>query len=134
LLTYFIETYNSSRAIVWLKMPSLSAKATTVIYMYYCNPAAPSVSDPANTFLFYDGFESLAGWTDLGSGTVSLDNSTFPGVSSLKKEVNCDPSGAYKLLGQTISSFRLITREQRRSDGFSCRLNRYGLEGTGFNG
>jgi len=134
LLSYYLETYTATRAIVWLKIPKIEAKEKLNYFLYYCNPDAISASDPKNTFIFFDDFDALEDWTTYGSGTLSQDNTTFPGVTTLKKDFGCDPSGGYKALGQTINSFRLITREYRFNDGTDCGLDRYGLEGNGFNG
>ena len=134
LLFHYVETFDATRAIVWLKIPSLPANDLLDVFLYYCNPSATSTSNPDSTFLFFDDFDTFSGWQNFGSGAVTQNNTTFPGISTLQKINNCDPNGGYKFLGQTISSFRLITREIRENTGAGCALNRYGLEGNGFNG
>jgi len=49
LLNYWIEFYDSSSAIVWVKVPSIPANGSTTIYLYYGNPSATSASSITNT-------------------------------------------------------------------------------------
>jgi len=58
LLPYWIESYDASAqaAKIWVKVPSLPANATTVIYMYYGNSSVLSESDGDATFEFFDDF------------------------------------------------------------------------------
>ncbi len=135
-LNFYLEYYDADKAIIWLKIPAIAASVKKSFWIYYCNAAATSYSNPEKTFIFYDGFESFSGWNNLSNGTGVHDQTTFPGINTIKKDGNCDPSGSYKLLGQTVNSFRLIAREQRRNEGLDCTLNRYGLEngpGNGYN-
>jgi hypothetical protein len=57
---YWIEDWtHGSGAVIWARVPSLSASpASTVIYLYYGNPAAVPASDGDAVFLFFDDFES----------------------------------------------------------------------------
>ncbi len=58
-LDYWIETVaTSTSATVWVEIDSLPASATTIIYMYYGNPNAPSGESGDNTFTLFDDFES----------------------------------------------------------------------------
>ncbi len=136
LIDFWIEDYTAStEAIVWVEVPNLPASTTTDIYVYYSNPTAITASNGTNTFVFFDHFDTFSGWSNIGSGLVQSDNTTFPNTSTLAKVTQCDPSGGVKLLGSTISDFRLITREIRASSGPSgCGLNRYGLEDGSYNG
>jgi flagellin-like protein len=56
LISYWVESYVPSvSAVVWVKVPSILASSTEMIYMYYGNPSAPSESNPDDTFdLFLD--------------------------------------------------------------------------------
>ena len=51
-LAHEIESYTSvsGTLIAWVRIPSLSSAANTVIYMYYGNPAAPSQQDITGTW------------------------------------------------------------------------------------
>lgn len=56
LLNYFIESgCGSASTKVWLKAPSLPA-GSRQFYLYWANPTAAAVSNPAATFDFYDDF------------------------------------------------------------------------------
>jgi len=60
LLPYWIESYDASAqtAKIFVKVPSLPANATIVIYMYYGNSSVFSESDGEATFEFFDDFEN----------------------------------------------------------------------------
>lgn len=84
-IPYWIENYSASgqNAKIWLKMPTV-ASGTTDIYAYYGNSSGSAVSSGANTFEFFDDFESYVsgssidgqgGWTIKrtgGSGGVKV--------------------------------------------------------------
>lgn len=67
LINFWLESKtNSDSAVVWVKVPSIPASPSTIdIYMYYGNSSAVSASDGANTFIFFENFESgsAPGWT-----------------------------------------------------------------------
>jgi hypothetical protein len=51
LIDYWIESgTNSSDTKLWIKVPFIPANSTTIIYMYYGNPGATSVSNINNVF------------------------------------------------------------------------------------
>ena len=58
-----------SSAVVWVRLPDLPAGDPTVIAMLTGNPAATPRSDGAATFLFYSGFEELAGPVGMNAPT-----------------------------------------------------------------
>jgi uncharacterized repeat protein (TIGR01451 family) len=74
LIPFWIESWDNTgqRAWVWVKLPSLP-NGNTVIYLYYGNPAAATVSDGKATFEVYDGFE------DYGTGSTPKGDLTNPG-------------------------------------------------------
>jgi len=57
-LYYYLEpgTCNKTYTQVWVKIPSISA--TKTIYLFYGNAAASSYSSGANTFVYFNDFES----------------------------------------------------------------------------
>ncbi|AKB49502.1 hypothetical protein MSBRW_0249 [Methanosarcina barkeri str. Wiesmoor] len=59
-LNYWIETWDPENedALIWVRLPSLSANQTTKILMKYGNPGAEAVSSGEKTFDFFDDFES----------------------------------------------------------------------------
>ncbi|MEM0243273.1 MAG: DUF2341 domain-containing protein [Candidatus Aenigmatarchaeota archaeon] len=58
-LNYWIESgCNSTNTKIWVKVPNITANSNKIIYLYYGNPNASSESNPHNTLVFYDDFES----------------------------------------------------------------------------
>jgi len=58
LIDHWRESYTASSADFWVEVPSIPASpATTIIYMYYGNPAASSGSNGTNTFILFNDFE-----------------------------------------------------------------------------
>ena len=57
LLPFWIESWSagSSRASLWVKVPSIPSTGATV-YLYYGDPSAGSASNGTNTFIFFDDF------------------------------------------------------------------------------
>ena len=61
-IPYWIESWNKSgqSAKVWVKVPSIPANSSTVIYMTYGNPSASSESNGDAVFEFFDDFEGTS--------------------------------------------------------------------------
>jgi alpha-tubulin suppressor-like RCC1 family protein len=54
LLNYWLESgCNSASTKLWVKVPSIPARSTKTIYVYYGNPSATSQSNGTNTFLAF---------------------------------------------------------------------------------
>jgi|GEM_PF-3127661 len=64
LLSHWLEAYDSTQAIVWVKVPSIPANGSTTIYIYYGNPSASSASSIANTMesTYIKNVLSTANW------------------------------------------------------------------------
>ena len=62
LLPFWVESWNNTgtKAWVWVKVPTLPASGSTILYLYYGNTSATSASDGMNTFEAYDGYENYA--------------------------------------------------------------------------
>jgi hypothetical protein len=78
LLPYWVEGPINANTKIWVKVPSIPANGTKVIYCYYGNPNAQSESSIANTFIReIDGAQpvKLALPMDEGSGTTVYDQS-----------------------------------------------------------
>ena len=79
LLSYWIEEINIDHAIIWIKLPEITAQS--IIYIIYGNKNAESLSDGESTFLFFDGFDDTSinetKWniSELGGGSLTLSNS-----------------------------------------------------------
>ena len=56
LLPYWVQETGSTYAVVWVKVPTIPTTGTKM-YLYYGNPAAPSLSNGDATFLFFDHFD-----------------------------------------------------------------------------
>jgi len=79
-LYYWIEYFNKTeeKAIIWVKIPKVSANSLTTIYMCYggTNPYT-DYNDKSNAFLWYDDFEDgvlEAAYTNVGCGSVGESN------------------------------------------------------------
>ncbi len=58
-IPYWIESKtNAKKATVWLKIPTIEAESTKLVYMYYGNPNAASASNGNSVYEFYDGFST----------------------------------------------------------------------------
>jgi len=79
LLPYWIEgPINDANTKIWVKVSSIPAQGTKVIYFYYGNPSASSESSIADTFIReIDGAQVVkASWhIDEGSGNTIYDRS-----------------------------------------------------------
>jgi len=77
-LPYWIEYWNASerKAVVWVKIPEIPANSKAIIYMYYGNPSASSMSNGSSVFLLFDDFNDgvLDGdkWTTVSGGGGSI--------------------------------------------------------------
>ncbi len=56
-LNYWIESWNSTNAKIWIKV-NLTANSTKTIYLYYGNPNATSKNNGTAVFEFFDDFTS----------------------------------------------------------------------------
>ena len=77
LLPYWIESFDASAqtAKIFVKVPSLPANSSTVIYMYYDNPSASDASDGNMTFKTFDDFEDNEGNTTFSFDFVERTSS-----------------------------------------------------------
>ena len=58
-ISYWIESgCNTTSTSIWVKIPYVYLGSDTLLYMYYGNPYAESLSNPYKVFDFYDDFES----------------------------------------------------------------------------
>jgi len=133
-IPHWVEVYDVTHAIVWMRVPNISAPSTTVYVFYGGTSCVEDTWIASDVFLYYDDMETFTGWNSIGTNSIS--SSTFDGESVLIKQTNCDPDGGWKLIGNSINNFRLITREQRNTSTSNggCSLNRYGVENGSSNG
>lgn len=118
-LEYWIEEFtDSTSAIVWVKIPTMSAGLNSTIYMYYGNPTATNNSDYKEAHLFADNFgdgDYTTDWTDSASsstvseagGSLSYKSDTG-GANVLRTKLNYtyDDGGDWilEVKGQSSSS------------------------------
>lgn len=131
--TEYVEA--NTKAVIWVKLDEVPSFGTAGFYMYYINASAQSGSSPEETFIYYDDFDEDDGWNIIGESSstaiVMFDTLT----STLQKFDACGPDGAWKSIGDTISSFKLITRDFMPADTDpSCTINEYGIETADFAG
>ena len=93
------------------------------------------VSD-AFGLVFFDDFESFAGWQNYSLGIVEQSSEiSYRGRYSLKKTANNDPNGGYKLIGSTVGRDVVLEGYAYRPGPWSGGgIDRIGLEDSGFNG
>ncbi|OGH89919.1 MAG: hypothetical protein A2537_02720, partial [Candidatus Magasanikbacteria bacterium RIFOXYD2_FULL_36_9] len=76
LLSHYAESfdYTGNTSTIWVKMPSLAARASTTIYMYYTNSGASDTSNGNNVFTFFENFASdtidATKWVELDTYNV----------------------------------------------------------------
>lgn len=96
LLSYWIESgINTASTVIWVKVPSIPASSSTTIYIYYGNPSATSQSSGANTFIFFDDFNTLntTKWD-----TITFNNGALS-VSSGQLVLNVNNANGYSGAG-----------------------------------
>lgn len=93
-------------------------------------------SGGAPTVVLTDGFETLTGWNNLGSGSIVSSTAVArSGVRSALKTGNNDPNGGWKLLPAAIANDFVFEVWVYRPGNFSGgAIDRVGLEDAGFNG
>jgi len=138
-LSFWRETYNaSSDAVVWVKVPTLSASGDTSIFMYYGNGLASDGSVGTSTFSAFDDMEAgntsnYAG--DTGQfhvgGTLKYERSN--GLDALGTENTQTTNGIYRTAltvsqGQTIRYFQYVDTVAGSSDE-PCTL--FGVQSPG---
>ena len=139
-LPYYIETaVASASSTVWVSVPSLPASSNATIYMYYGNAGASDASDGANTFTFYDSFETntLASYsgdtaTKFHTGTSFAHIGTYgldAGTHVNEKTVNgIYRTGSQTGQGQTIRFYQYVDSSQSDEP---CTL--FAVQGSGSN-
>jgi hypothetical protein len=93
-LDYWLEKkVDSTSAIVWVEVDTLTASGDTLIYMYYGNGASTSSSSGLNTFILFDDFTADTldpKWTVGGTNVYSLNNDKLtlgPGSSGWNQAI-----------------------------------------------
>lgn len=83
LLDYWIESYTSSSlSIFWVEIADSLESSNVVIYIYYGNSGVSSVSNSANTLLFFDDFSGTLGAWTMRSGTWTIVTGNLKSTSN----------------------------------------------------
>ena len=130
---------SAASSTVWVKVPSLPGNSDTVIYMYYGNGAAASASDGANTFTFFEDFESgslasYSGDTSLFNVGTSFNHNHTYGLDAGSNVTARTTNGIYRtgsLFGQgsTISYYQYVDSSQQDEP---CTLFAVGGSGSNY--
>jgi len=115
ILNYWLESgCNTQNTRIWVKV-NISANSSKIIYLYYGNPSATSLSNATTTFDYFFSFEgSFDGWTPSKyetRTTYATNNPTittewkYDGSYSVKLRIGDDYSdvGAYSQINRTFS-------------------------------
>lgn len=105
-LSHEVESYTAATGavIMWVRLPTLSNVADTVIYLWYGNPAVTtSQQDASGTWVSYPGVYHLKDGTtlslaDIGSNAQTLDN--IGGATAAAGQVD----GAMAVVGNAATS------------------------------
>ena len=108
-IPYWIgSSTNSTRAEVWLKVPSLPASSAATVFMYFNKPSATASSSADNTFLAADDFNDgniseYSGQTSLFSVRSNFKYDGGYGLDSGGNETSRTNTGGIYRLDQTVS-------------------------------
>jgi hypothetical protein len=139
LIPYWTESsISSASSTVWVKVPSLPASGTATVYVYYGNAGASAADDGANTFSYFEDFESgsLSGYSGDTSlfnvGTTFAHNHTY-GLDAGSNFGQKTTNGIYKTgsavaQGKTIRFYQYVDSTQQDEP---CTL--FGVGGSGNN-
>jgi len=75
-LSFWIESWNESEAIVWCKVPFIPADGFTDIWIIFGNPNAVSASDSEATFEYFNDFEEL-NFDNEAEGSFKIVDGTY---------------------------------------------------------
>lgn len=136
LMPYWIEYFEEGvKATIWVKIDTIPPFGEGQFYMYFGNPTAENVSNPQETFIFFDDFEEDTGWNMIGADTTTTIMEMDSTTSTIQKFDACGYEGSWKSIGDTISNFKLITRDFMPADtDDECTIIEYGVESSDFSG
>ncbi len=98
---FWVESVSASAtSTVWVRVPSLPASGSALVYVYYGNGSASSASDGDGTFGFFDDFE------DDNISEYSGDTSTFDVDTSFNKHGSYGLDAGANVDDRTTSGIR----------------------------
>ncbi|MDD4409791.1 MAG: DUF2341 domain-containing protein, partial [Candidatus Pacebacteria bacterium] len=120
-LDYWIESkVDGGSAIVWVNIKNIGSSGPTKAYMYYGNSDAVSESDGEHTFDFFDDFDSLDNWNQMGTVSVSdgLLNISNGAVSTHYQIASKKTFGSDIALRSRLKSGHFGNNQVKESFGF----------------
>ena len=139
-IPYWIgSSTNSSRAEVWLKVPSLPAQSTAKVYMYFNKPSATASSSVTNTFIAGDDFNDgniteYSGQTGLFNVRSNFKYDGGYGLDSGGTESSRTNTGGIYRLDQTVSqgqTFRFMKYVDISSGSGDEACTKFGVQSPG---
>jgi hypothetical protein len=138
-LRYWIESSTASASsTLWVKVPSLPASGSAVVYMYYGNNSTTTASSGTNTFKFFDDFEDNNITEYSGNTTMFTTSTSFnhDGTYGLDAGSNFDQrttggiyrTGSLSARGDTVSFYQYV---DNAIPDEPCTL--FGVQGSGSN-
>lgn len=133
LLDYWIVSYNSVFALVWVKVND-DLGSNQIIYMYYGNSGASAVSNGLNTFLFFDDFNdaslNASKWHIFtGAGTPAEAG----GIFSLTVASGWSSYGSYERFGNGVA-VGMLTKVSAETSYWVLGLDERTYNGTASGG
>ena len=105
-LDYFFESFDSSNlGLFWVKIPSIPATPGDVdIFLYYGNSSASTTSNPQNTYVEFEGFESTPFSLDTGSMTLIQNADGLTGSHGARTDESSD---SHRVIYQNVTDYDL---------------------------
>ena len=103
-LHYWIDSnMNTTSTVIWVKVPSLAASATTTIYMYYGNYCATAAQNGDSTFMFFDDFST--GTYNTGKWTAYQTTAGSSSIAQTAGKITVSTSGATDNILRSVNGF-----------------------------
>jgi hypothetical protein len=91
LLNYWLESgCNTQNTRIWVKVPSILARSTKTIYLYYGNSSATSLSNGDATFVFFENFDPNKNWVLSGKWHYTTYGVSLPASGRVLRYGNPD--------------------------------------------
>jgi len=138
-IPFYVESYTTATATVWVKVPSISGNDTAKVYVYYGNTFAVDSQNGSSTFSAFDDFEDNNIDEYSGDTTNFATNGSFAwqksyGLSAAGGKTTTQTSPGMYRTDRTISQGSVITYYQKvESGGEDEPCTYFGVQGSGQN-
>jgi len=132
-LNFWIENYiGGDNAIFWVRRVENDAPGDNQIYVYYGKSDATSVSNGANTFLFFDDFPGASLDTSKWEGDTEnvVVSSGIATLSGTEKYIHAKPNQSLPFVGESRSMIS-NTSLSHASIGLGDVIRAYGVQDNG---